>query len=134
MTKYSAIIIILLLTLLMIYPAAISHAQGDIVEDGAGSTGECFVGIAGTNIQIPCDSTTALATWALEAAIKIAVSFAVLLVATGGYYVLFSQGQPDKISRGKEIITQALIGLAFIILSASILRLIGNTLIGIPTV
>ena len=39
-----------------------------------------------------------------------------------------SQGNPDKLQEGKEVITNAIIGFAIVLLSVAILYLISNTL------
>jgi len=46
--------------------------------------------------------------------------------------VMTSSGSPDKVAQGKEIITAAISGLLFAILSIFILRLIGVTWLQLP--
>lgn len=50
----------------------------------------------------------------------------------GGFMITTSQGEPTKINDAKEMITNALIGLLFIIFSVTILQFIGVTILNIP--
>lgn len=56
---------------------------------------------------------------------------AIGLLAYGGFTVLTSTGDPEKLVEGREIITQALMGLALIVLAVVILQWIGWDIIGI---
>jgi hypothetical protein len=49
-----------------------------------------------------------------------------VLVIIAGYKMVSSQGNPDKLKEAKEMITNAIIGLVFILLSVSILGLVSN--------
>lgn len=68
--------------------------------------------------------------------IKIAVGLggglALLLMLFGVFIVTTSAGIPDKLKEGQEIITSAISGLLFIILSVFLLNLIGINILGIP--
>lgn len=61
-------------------------------------------------------------------AIPLGVISVVLLVVYAGYLLMSSQGNPDKIKEGKDIITNAIIGFVVVLLSVAILILISNTL------
>lgn len=50
---------------------------------------------------------------------------AVGLLAYGGFTLLTSTGEPEKLMAGREIITNALMGLALIILSVFVLEVLG---------
>jgi len=50
----------------------------------------------------------------------------------GGFQIILSGGNPDKIKAGKEIIVAALSGLLLIIFSVLILRIIGYNILGLP--
>jgi hypothetical protein len=50
----------------------------------------------------------------------------VVLLVVAGYKMISSQGNPEKLKDAKEMITNAIIGLVFILLSVSILLLISN--------
>lgn len=81
-------------------------------------------------IALPCDSTESLAGLILQISIWIAASIATILVIGGGYVVMTSAGDPGRLKRGREIITNALIGLVLITTSGFILRFMGK-LIGL---
>ena len=53
-------------------------------------------------------------------------------IVFGGIQVMTSSGDPEKIKGGKELITSALTGLVFIILSLFLLKLIGVDILGLP--
>jgi len=59
-----------------------------------------------------------------------AVSF--LLIVWGGFQIILSAGNPEKVKAGKEIITSAIAGLLLIIFSVFIMRLIGYDILKIP--
>ena len=59
-------------------------------------------------------------------ALPLAGLAAVILLIVGGYKMITSQGNPDKLKDAKDMITNAIIGLVFILLSISILLLISN--------
>lgn len=73
-----------------------------------------------------------LAGWVFSNLIYVATGIAFLLMTMGAIMVLTSSGTPEKIKAGKELITSALSGLLFIILSLFILRLIGVDILQIP--
>lgn len=50
----------------------------------------------------------------------------VILLIVAGYKMISSQGNPDKLKDAKEMITNAIIGLVFILLSVSILALVSS--------
>jgi len=54
------------------------------------------------------------------------------LIVFGGIQVMTSSGDPEKIKGGKELITSALTGLVFIILSLFLLKLIGVDILTLP--
>lgn len=64
----------------------------------------------------------------VKIAVPLGVICLVLLVVYAGYLLMSSQGNPDKIQEGKEIITNAIIGFLVVLLSVGILLLISNTL------
>jgi len=57
---------------------------------------------------------------------------AFLLIVFGGFQIILSAGNPEKIKAGKEMITSAIAGLLLIIFSVFILRLIGYDILKIP--
>lgn len=56
---------------------------------------------------------------------------AFLLMIVGALFVLTSQGQPERVSRGKEVFVGAISGLLMIIFSTFLLELIGVDILGI---
>lgn len=64
----------------------------------------------------------------VKVAVPLSVICLILLVVYAGYLLMSSQGNPDKIQEGKEIITNAIIGFLVVLLSVGILLLISNTL------
>lgn len=56
---------------------------------------------------------------------------AVGLLAYGGFTILTSSGDPEKLMQGREIITNALMGLALVILAVVVLQWLGWDILGI---
>lgn len=56
---------------------------------------------------------------------------AVAMLAVGGFGLMTSAGDPEKLMNAKETITNALMGLALIVLSVFILELLGVQILGI---
>ena len=61
-------------------------------------------------------------------AVPLGVISVVILVVYAGYLLTSSQGNPDKLKEGRDIITNAIIGFVVVLLSVAILILISNTL------
>lgn len=59
-------------------------------------------------------------------AIPVSVICVVVLGVYGGYILMSSQGNPDKLQEGKEVITNAIIGFVVILVCTGILLLISN--------
>jgi len=57
---------------------------------------------------------------------------AFLLIVFGGFQIILSAGNPDRVKAGKEMITSAIAGLLLIIFAVFILRLIGYDILRIP--
>lgn len=64
----------------------------------------------------------------IQIAVPLAVICVVVLVVYAAYMLMSSQGNPDKIKEGKEVLTNAIIGFLVILLSVAILLLIAQTL------
>ena len=62
----------------------------------------------------------------MDIAIPLAGLATVILLIIAGYKMITSQGNPDKLKEAKDMITNAIIGLVFILLSIAILYLISN--------
>jgi hypothetical protein len=63
--------------------------------------------------------------------IGIGSGLAFISLMYGAYKLTTSQGNPEGINTGKEIITSAIIGLTFIILSVAILTILGFDILGL---
>ncbi len=70
--------------------------------------------------------------WLLGRAIGIGGGIAFLLMLFGGFQVITSAGDPERLNSGKEIIGSAITGLLLIIFSLFILKLIGVDILGLP--
>lgn len=68
----------------------------------------------------------------LRIGVGIGGGIAFLLILFGGFQILMSAGNPEKLNAGKELVTSAITGLLIIIFSLFILRLIGFNIFGIP--
>jgi len=68
----------------------------------------------------------------LELAIGLGGGIALLLILYGTFIITTSAGNPDKLNQGKEIISSAVQGLLFIVLSIVLLNLIGVKILAIP--
>jgi len=94
---------------------------------------ECFdKGKAWTALGcIPTDSTE-LIKWAFPYLLGFGGLAAFLLIVFAGIQIMTSSGNPEKLKAGKELITSAVTGLIFIILSLFLLRVIGVDILHIP--
>ena len=57
---------------------------------------------------------------------------AIILFLVGGYKIMLSRGDKEKLHEGRDTITSAVLGLVFIILSLVILQIIGVSILQIP--
>lgn len=63
----------------------------------------------------------------------IAGGIAFLLIIFGGFQILTSAGNPERLNEGKELISSAITGLLMIVFSVFLLRVIGVDILGIPS-
>lgn len=94
-------------------------------------------GTAGTGIDtaigcIPVSDTNALIGFILRWAMGIGGGIAFLLILVAGFLIITSQGDPQKVQAGKELLTSAIAGLLLIIFSVFILEIIGVDILDIP--
>lgn len=68
----------------------------------------------------------------LRIGIGVGGGIAFLLILFGGFQILTSAGNPEKLQAGREVVTSAITGLLLIIFSIFLLRLIGVNIFGIP--
>jgi len=95
---------------------------------------DCFMqdGVWSAIGCIPSGDLNKFVGWFLSKLIFVASGIAFLLMAFGALQILTSAGSPEKVQAGKELITSALAGLIFIILSLFLLKLIGVDILQIP--
>jgi hypothetical protein len=99
-----------------IYASSLSESLSDeITSDNSG-----MFNISGDN------AVGDLASKIVSIALPLAGIATVVLLVVAGYKMISSQGNPEKLKDAKEMITNAIIGLVFILLSVSILLLISN--------
>lgn len=75
-----------------------------------------------------------LVRWILTRAVYVGGGIAFLLLFGGGFTLITSSGDPEKLNKGKETIISALTGLLFIIFSLFLLRFIGVDILQIPDI
>lgn len=90
--------------------------------------------MGGAWTALGCISTTpsGFIEWLLKNIIGIAGGIAFLLILYGGFQVLTSGGDPEKLNNGKDIIVSAIAGLLMIIFSVLLLKIIGVDILQIP--
>lgn len=69
----------------------------------------------------------------LTFAIGVAGGIAFLLILLGGFQMMTSAGNPERLNAGRELVTSAITGLLLIIFSIFLLKVIGVDILGIPT-
>lgn len=62
----------------------------------------------------------------------LAGGIAFLLILFGGFQVMTSTGNPEKLNAGKELVVSAITGLLLVIFSIFLLKIIGYNILGIP--
>lgn len=80
---------------------------------------------------IPVETTNAFMGWALGWAIGVGGGIAFLLIVYASFLVMTSQGVPDRLKAGQELLTSAISGLIMLIFSVFILRFIGVDILGL---
>lgn len=81
---------------------------------------------------IPTGDINEFAAWFLRWAIGIGGGIAFLLIIFGGFQIITSAGNPERIKAGKEQLTSAIFGLLFLVFSVFLLRLIGVDILRLP--
>lgn len=94
---------------------------------------ECFsAGKSWTAIGCIATTPEGFISQFLTFAIGIAGGIAFLLILFGGFQMMTSAGNPERLTAGKELVGAAVSGLLLIIFSLFLLRLIGFSILGIP--
>lgn len=81
---------------------------------------------------IPVENTQELTKFLLSVGLGISGGIALLLIVYAGFLIMTSQGNPQRLQAGKELLTAALSGLLLVVFSATLLRLIGVNILRIP--
>ncbi|HSV94917.1 MAG TPA: pilin [Spirochaetia bacterium] len=106
----------------------------------ASSSGpQCESGASGIQTAIGCipipedgDATNSIFSSIFKIITGLGGGIALALMLYGVFIITTSAGIPDKLNAGKEIITSAIVGLIFILISVFLVRLIGVSILGIP--
>lgn len=80
---------------------------------------------------IPITSQEGLVGFFLRWAIGVGGGIAFLLILYAGFQIMTSQGDPNRLKAGQELLTAAISGLIMLIFSIFILRVIGIDILGI---
>ncbi|MEK7543609.1 MAG: hypothetical protein AAB557_01980 [Patescibacteria group bacterium] len=89
----------------------------------------------GINTAIGCinaDGTGGIVKEIFRLGTGIAGGIAFLLILFGGFQIMTSTGNPEKLNEGKELIASAITGLLMILFSVFLLKFIGVDLLCIP--
>ena len=82
---------------------------------------------------IPVSNTNEFMGWILGWAVGVGGGIAFLLIVYASFMVMTSQGVPDRLKAGQELLTSAISGLIMLIFSVFILNFIGIDILGIFT-
>ncbi|MFA5776675.1 MAG: beta-galactosidase [Patescibacteria group bacterium] len=94
-----------------------------------------FPVVSGTSPTFTCsceDANTALTTFfniINGIMIPLTIILGIFIIVLAGYKILTSQGDPTKLQEGKDNLTSAIIGLIFVLMAVSILRVVIKALI-----
>ena len=119
--------VVALLTLLF------SVSTGRILAQGALCNG------TGINTAVGCipvlgdASGKSFASWVILWGAGVGSGLAFLLILYASFMIMTSQGNPERLKAGQELLTSAISGLLLLIFSVFILNLIGVNILGIFT-
>jgi len=82
---------------------------------------------------IPVEDTSAFMGWILGWAIGVGGGIAFLLIVYASFMVITSQGNPERLKAGQELLTSAISGLIMLVFSVFILRFIGVDILGLDS-
>jgi len=80
---------------------------------------------------IPVSDTNSFMGWILGWAIGVGGGIAFLLIIYASFMIMTSQGVPDRLKAGQELLTSAISGLIMLIFSVFILKFIGIDILGL---
>ncbi len=81
---------------------------------------------------IPIQDTKAFTSFFLRWAIGIGGGIAFLLIVYAAFLIMTSQGNPERLRAGQELLISAITGLILLIFSVFILRVIGIDILKLP--
>ena len=81
---------------------------------------------------IQADDAGGFAQYLLRIGIGMGGGIAFLLIIFGGFQILTSAGNPERLNEGKELVSSAIAGLLMVIFSIFLLKIIGVDILGIP--
>lgn len=127
-TAATSLLGIALFSVFLLFPRPVMAAASDTFLKDACPGNVCDTAIG--KIDITSDATAIGDIIGLIVGIGGAIAF--VLMIYGMYILTTSAGIPDKVNAGKEIISSAVFGLLFIILSLIVFRIIGINILAIP--
>ncbi len=80
---------------------------------------------------IPVSDTNSFMGWILGWAVGVGGGIAFLLIVYASIMIMTSQGMPDRLKAGQELLTSAISGLIMLIFSVFILKFIGIDILGL---
>lgn len=112
---------------LMVSAQKATTTSGDRVQDGLNSIKDTYPsGLPqGTNSGTLSEAAKKIIDWALYLAAIVAVIFIII----GGYYYITARGNDEQAKQGRKTLTNALIGLAIVILSYLIVQIVYKFLV-----
>jgi len=132
-TKFYSLILSAVLTLFAFSPLFNNYAQAISCESG-------FVADSSGTICLPSQANTAggpqnisqLILRGINILLAIAATLAILYLIIGGYQYITSAGNEEAAKKGQTTVVNALIGIAIIVLSFTIVTLVSRTVSGAP--
>lgn len=70
----------------------------------------------------------------LNYSVGIGGGLALILIIWGGFRIVTSNGNPEEVKKGKEIITYAIVGLILILFAVVITNVVGGGIVAIPEI
>ena len=80
---------------------------------------------------IPVEDTNAFMGWVLGWAVGVGGGIAFLLIVYASFMIITSQGAPERLKAGQELLTSAISGLIMLVFSVFILKFIGVDILGL---
>ncbi len=95
---------------------------------------QVLCGTDSINTAFGCLSATpgGIFTTFFQFGIGIAGGIAFLLIVFGGFQIITSAGNPERLNEGKELVGSAIAGLLLVVFSVFLLKIIGVNILGIP--